>query len=339
MTFGGGFGSIPGRRSRVKVSSFSKTSSLQLPIAVIHKVEEQRSGIAIVGRFTSWPWKQHPDEACLADALESLGLRVVRLDQEIYTHPVSSVECVVFTSHPASFGRLERWKQTHHTVVWATNLVPGFPEYDPVLEVARKASLFISADRFNWKTASDFDHHAYLPGACDPEDVEFLPRPEVPCAFIGSVCSERRRRIVSLVRNLGGRVFDKLSLRRYGQELSTLVQTVKIMIVDNFRSDIPGYWSAQNYTIPGGGGFLLTPRVPGLELDFALGQELDVYDSEGDLESKVVRWMNDDFQRESIRRAGYDRVRLEHTWKVRAESFLKILAQKIYKADEEKVQP
>lgn len=335
MTFGGGFGKGFPSKKKVKkpiksMMPLSPPQALPTQTPVVSKPEvEQRSGVAVIGRFSAWPWKQYPDEAYLADALESLDLRVVRLSQDRYTPPISSVECAIFTSHPSSFGRLDRWKQTHSTIMWATDLVPGYPEYDPVIEVSRKASTFISADRFDWGSLG-LSHHVYLPGACDPKAYVLSPHPEVPCAFIGPVCSERQRRIVQTVRKLGGTVLDRIALWRYGQNLSSFVQTVKVVVCDNVRNDVPGYWSALNYTIPGAGGFLLTPMVQGLDRDFFLGEELAVYDSEDELESKIIRWMEDDLGRESVRRAGYERAHLEHTWTSRAKSFVQILAEKVY---------
>lgn len=338
MAFGGGFGRGWSKdRGRAKAVKKPLTENSVIPRVVSPAPfppppppepvapKVPRLGIAIIGRFTNWPWKQRPNEAYLADMLESFDLRIVRVSQDRYAPPVPSVECAIFTSHPASFGRLELWRKTHPTVLWATNLVPGYQEHGPVLEAAKTASVFISADRFNWGIA----HHVYLPGACNPKTNDFLPRPEIPCAFIGSPYSEHRRRIVSLVKKLGGVALDKMSRWRYGRDLSAFVQTVKVVIGDNARNDIPGYWSSRNYIIPGAGGFLLTPRVPGLELDFNLDRELAVYDSEDELESKASRWIDDNFTRESVRQAGYERARQDHTWESRAKSFVKILAEKV----------
>ena len=289
-----------------------------------------RHGIAIIGRFAPWPWKQRPAEAYLADALESLGLRVVRVHQDLYTAPVKSVECVLFTGHPASFSRIDRWRGTHPTVIWAPALVPGFPEYDPVLEAARNATLFVSGDQFDWEGSMGFSHHAYLPAACDPKSQVFQPRPTIPCAFIGSIYSERRRRIAGLVKKFDGVVLDRMGLYRYGPELAAFVQTVKVVIGDNARNEVQGFWSARNYIVPGAGGFLLTPKVPGLEADLVDGQEASFYDSEDQLEEKLIHWMLDNDARELVRRAGYERTRRSHTWEERAKGLLKLLAERVY---------
>lgn len=302
------------------------------PAISADKVENSRYGVAIVGRFIPWPWGQYPNEACLADVLESFGLRVVRISQDRYAPPAESVECVVFTAHPASFSRIERWKKTHPTVIWAPAIVPGFPEYDPILDAARQATLFLSADQFDWKRALGFTHHAYLPAACDLKFEAFSPRPKISCAFIGSVYSKRRCQIVEMVRGLGGIVFDRMKSWKYGLELSKFVQGVKVVVGDNARNDVPNFWSARNYIIPGGGGFLLTSKVPGLERDFVLDKELAVYGPEEELESKVIQWVADDSLREAVRKAGYERARKNHTWEVRAKTFLRIIAEKIYAA-------
>jgi spore maturation protein CgeB len=143
---------------------------------------------------------------------------------------------------------------------------------------------------------------------------------------MGLVYNERRRQIVKLVKSLGGVVLDTPGSWRYGEELSRFVQTVNVVIGDNFRNDVQGYWSTRNYIVPGAGGFLLTPNVPGLESQFALNKEIAVYDSISELEGNLYGWTGEDEAREGVRRAGYLKARFKHHWLARAATLIEYLA-------------
>lgn len=284
-----------------------------------------RSGYAIIGRFLGWPNGQHPDEAYLADALEELGHSVFRVFQETASDPIMQAEWAIFTGFPTSISRFESWRKSHRTAVWTLDWVPGRDSHREIIDAAKKATLFISSDQFDWKSLG-ITNHRYLPGACEPVPVPFNPKPIIPCAFMGLVYNERRRQIIKLVKSLGGVVLDTPGSWRYRGGLSKFVQTVNVVIGDNFRNDVQGYWSTRNYIVPGAGGFLLTPRVPGLELQFALGKEVAVYDSIDGLEEKLSRWIREDEAREGVRRAGYLRARFKHHWLARAAALIEYLA-------------
>lgn len=279
------------------------------------------SKIAVIGRFSPWPSGQYPDEAYLSDALEALGCRVIRVLQEVPLTPLKEAEWVIFTGYPTSIAKLDAFRKTHKTVVWTLDWIQGRESHGYILDAARKADLFVSSDQFNWNSLG-VKNHKYLPGARESVSVTFNPDPTISCAFMGLVYNERRKRIVKIVKSLGGVVLDSPGSWLYGGKLSKFVQTVKVVIGDNFRNDVEGYWSTRNYIVPGAGGFLLTPRVPGLELQFKLDDEIAVYDSADEPEEKLVSWIKNDARRESVRRAGHLRTRFEHHWRGRALELL-----------------
>jgi hypothetical protein len=289
---------------------------------------DQKSGIAIVGRFVPWPWRQHPDEAYLADALERLGVAIHRVNQDLPMPPLKQAEWALFTGYPRSLARLDIWRQTHPTIVWTLDWLPDFPDRRPMIDAGRRATLFLSSDQYDWSSLG-LKNHGYLPGACEAVSVSFAPKPTVSCAFIGSLYSPRRKEIARIIKKHKGLVLDQAGSWKYGAELSAWLQTVKVLVGDSFRNDVQGYWSTRNYIVPGAGGFLLTPRAPGLELQFKLDREVAVYDSLEDLNLKLEHWIENDEARERVRRAGYDRVRREHTWDNRARSLLMHLAGRI----------
>jgi hypothetical protein len=291
---------------------------------------QERSGIAVVGRFSAWSWGQHPDESYMADALERIGTKVYRVSQESLSYPpreALKAEWALFTGNPQSFMHMAPWQKTHPTALWTLDWLPGYSERVNIIQAGRRATLFLTSDRYNWP-AHGVTNHAYLPGACEGRVARFDPRPTTSCAFVGSLYSERRRKIAQIVRDRGGTVLDNPSSWIYGEALSRFVQGVKVVVGDNVVNDVPGYWSTRNYVIPGAGGFLLTPRVPDLDMQLSIGKEIAVYSAIEELGTELDRWIRDDAGREAIRCAGYERVRKDHTWNVRARTFLDILAGK-----------
>lgn len=295
------------------------------PVSFIRK-KEGKLTIGVVGKFARWPWGQHPDEAYMADALERLECAVARFDQDGGSFG-GPVDIALFTGHPAS------WSKMHHfpaalSVLWTLDWLPDFPTRRPIIEAAKRASLFMSSDQFDWK-ARGIHNHRYLPGACETRTRELKPQPRIPCAFVGALYNERRQQIAALIRKRGGVVLNDAGSWVYGEELSRFVQSVKVVVGDNCRNDVQGYWSTRNYIIPGAGGFLLTPSVPGLNLQFDIGKHLDVYSSMKELDKKLGAWIQNDEGRERIRRDGYSYVRSKHSWLRRAETFLVHVAERI----------
>lgn len=292
--------------------------------------KHERSGVAVVGRFSAWSWGQHPDEAYMADALERIGTKVYRVNQESLAYPPREAlraEWALFTGNPQSFMHMAPWQRTHPTALWTLDWLPGYSDRVNIIQAGRRATLFLSSDRHNWP-AHNVMNHWYLPGACEDRVARFDPKPTISCAFLGSLYSERRRKIAQLVRDRGGIVLDGPGSWVYGEELSRFVQGVKVVVGDNVVNDVPGYWSSRNYVIPGAGGFLLTHRVPDLDVQFAIGREIAVYDAFETLGTEIDRWIRNDAEREAIRRAGFERTRKDHTWDVRARTLLEIFAGK-----------
>lgn len=285
----------------------------------------RRTGIAIVGQFTPWPWGQHPDEAYMADAIESLGIPVYRIRQDWQCSPVNECDHVLFTGQPDSWGRIPKWSSTHKTILWTLDWLPDYPDRHGIIQAARRATYFVSSDQFDWKSRYGIRNHIYLPGACESARIPFDPRPDRPCAFMGSLYNERRTRIAKIIKKLGGTVLDSPGSWIYGEKLARFVQSTKVVVGDNARNDVPGYWSSRNYVIPGAGGFLLTSSVPGLEKDFEFGKHIAVYDGIDALEEAIKTCLDLASEREEIRRAGFDHVHRNHSWTSRAQTLLQCL--------------
>jgi spore maturation protein CgeB len=97
------------------------------------------------------------------------------------------------------------------------------------------------------------------------------------------------------------------------------------MFGDNYRNDIPGYWSDRLYLSLGCGAFLMYPRVPGIEKYFIDGTHLVLYDNENDLHDKITHYLEKPEERERISRAGAQEVAKNHNWSVRVTEALGLI--------------
>jgi len=73
----------------------------------------------------------------------------------------------------------------------------------------------------------------------------------------------------------------------------------------------------RHFEIPAWGGFQLAPYVEFLEDSFEIGREIAVYSTVDDLADKIGYYLAREPLRESIARAGYERVRRDHTYERR----------------------
>lgn len=300
---------------------------VNIPYRVIAQNTLEPGVIAIVGKFARWSWGQHPDEAYLADTLEALGKRVIRIDQDGENGSPPGCEWVICTAQPRSYERIHAWHGARRLVLWTLDWLLHDSQRAPVIEAGRKTHIFATSDKYDWATHYGIGHHFYLPGACESAWPSFEPRPARTCAFVGTLYSDRRRQIAAVVQAMGGVVLDHPGAWVYGQDLARFVQDTKVIVGDNSTNDVPSYWSSRNYIIPGAGGFLLTSRVPEIEMQFSTEDHLGVYGSVDELPKKLAFWIANDHRREQIRRAGFTHVRQNHNWEVRARSLLRAMEQ------------
>lgn len=313
----------PARQSRgigvVQAAIFREKAP---PDSVPLQEEQLIDGVAIVGKFGGGHEAGPPPEACLADAMETFGKKVVRIDRDSSYGQPPPTRWVVCTAHPNSYERIFVWQGGRRTVFWTTEWLLDGADRAGALEAAKRASIFGSADSHDWATTHGMSNHVRIPAACESVWPMFDPRPSLPCLFLGATDNPRGAEIAEIVRTLGGRAAEpgELKLRSHG--LARLVQDVKVVVVDNPQNNIPSYWSTRNYTVPGAGGFLLTPEVEGLDCEFGIGQHVGVYGPIDGLRSRLEFWISCDVDREIARRAAFIHVRQNHNWRGRAKALL-----------------
>ncbi len=111
-----------------------------------------------------------------------------------------------------------------------------------------------------------------------------------------------------------------------GMALNRLYSQTKIVIGDSLciNFDYPYYWSDRIYETIGRGGFIIHPYIEGIETQFEDGKEAVFYKygDFDDLRNKIQHYLINNAEREAIRKAGYERVIREHTYKHRWEEIL-----------------
>lgn len=111
-----------------------------------------------------------------------------------------------------------------------------------------------------------------------------------------------------------------------GLELNKMYASSKIAVGDTLclGFDYPYYFSDRLFESTGRGGFTIFPYIKGIEDYFEIDKEIVVYNF-GDfnmLRNKIDYYLEYEDERESIRRAGYERTKKEHTYLNRWQTIL-----------------
>lgn len=108
-----------------------------------------------------------------------------------------------------------------------------------------------------------------------------------------------------------------------GHDLNVLYASSKVVIGDTLciNYDYPYYFSDRLFETTGRGGFLIFPYIKGIDDNFELGEEIQTYpfNDFSTLETKIDFYLADDKARESIRLAGFERTKKDHTYKNRLQ--------------------
>ncbi len=79
----------------------------------------------------------------------------------------------------------------------------------------------------------------------------------------------------------------------------------------------------RDFEVPMSGGFYMVEYMEELEEFFEIGKEIVCYTDPYDLADKIKYYLRHDHERETIRKAGFERCRHDHTWQKRFEMAFK----------------
>lgn len=113
--------------------------------------------------------------------------------------------------------------------------------------------------------------------------------------------------------------------RIYGDKLNSLYASAKIVVGDSLYS--PYYWSDRIYEVLGRGGFLIHPKIEGLEKEFVYGEHFVPYEygNEKQLKDRINYYLKHDKEREEIRRCGHEFVKNNCTYIHRCKEVIEII--------------
>ncbi len=201
-------------------------------------------------------------------------------------------------------------------------------------------------------------NHFYLrPGVFGPECVRGNVRPEMVAdvVFVGSGSQHGnyhgewgyRRELLTFLTKHYGRRFVKHGLppinggRAFirGANLNDLYASARVVVGDTLclgpedqrepRFTHPLYWSDRVYETVGRGGYLVHPRIVGLDREFTDGEHLRFYDygDFGQLAQVIDAALADAAHRERVHAAGVAMVRGACTYQHRTAEMIQILAE------------
>ena len=176
----------------------------------------------------------------------------------------------------------------------------------------------------------DINHHVLRQGISDDETTRGHAKTAPDIAFIGTNTYNGRDRLISALKDrykgnfrhygIGGTNYEVR-----GKDLNDLLASTKIVVGDSVPS--PHYWSNRIYEVLGRGGFLIHPKVEGLEKEFQYYKHFIPFDygNYPQLYEIIDYYLTHDAEREKIRKAGHTYTKKNLTYTQRC----KILLQEI----------
>ncbi len=115
------------------------------------------------------------------------------------------------------------------------------------------------------------------------------------------------------------------------QTLNDVLASTQIMIGDSVCLGLThkNYWSNRLVEEIGRGGFVIFPKIPGIETQFELDRELITYElgNMDDLKHKIKYWLEHPGERSEIQMAGFERAKRDHTFERRLQEVFKIIGK------------
>lgn len=308
--------------------------------------------IAYVGNFRpSWSTENH-----LAATMRGLGHAVEEVQEDEHSWPEVEERALAadLLWYTRTWGIGDRAEGMRVLRRLEANGVPSV-SYHLDLYVGLKREATMDGDPF-WHTTRVFTadggvsddvwrskriEHRWMPAGVF-EDECYIAEPlrhRVPVAFVGSEQYHPewpyRPELLHWLRTNFGLGFRRYPQRRdkavRGHSLNVLYSSIDVVVGDSLCLGFTHerYWSDRIYETLGRGGFLVHPRIAGIEEHFKDGEHVVLYDY-GDFESlaRIIRgYLRDTEARETIRLAGHRHVKEHHTYRHRLSDVFALLRE------------
>lgn len=308
--------------------------------------------VAFLGNFGV----SYSSESHHAASLEALGHTVVRLQEgkttgeQVLDEGLSSDLVVVVHTHSWSTPGLGLDKVllclkgagiptlTYHLDLWLGLKRQRDLDQDPFY---RTIGHFFTADpqMAAWLNENTgVQGHYMQPGVFGDECYLAQPRERFDVAFVGSKGYHPewpyRPQLINWLHDTYGPRFrhyggDGLGVKR-GADLNQVYADASVVVGDSLCPNFTyrGYWSDRVTESLGRGAMLIHPHVPGMDETFTDGEHLAFYEY-GDFEqlkTLIDYYLEDDEDRERIRKAGHEMVKSSQTYVHRWAEILETIA-------------
>lgn len=273
-----------------------------------------------------------------ANSFESLGYEVIRLPEHLATIDKTRELCadneflfILVSKHFGSVWKMSELKKYGTVILWTLDLYFGLVRESNLKDGLWKADIVLSPDGGHDKEFKELgiNHHWIKPAVYDKEAILYDMPKTKDIIFVGTYQGYlkewpyRKRLIEWLRQNYGERLelWPRDKVIR-GDELNKLYASAKVVIGDSVYS--PKYWSDRIYETIGRGGFIIHPRIEGMDL---VENEHYVAYNYGDfnaLKKKIDFYLENDEKREEIRKKGFEFVKKHDTYLNRCQEILKI---------------
>mgnify|MGYP007100054406 CR=1 FL=1 len=289
--------------------------------------------------------ESYSTERYIAHALETLGYTVkmvsesglrikdvkMMVDEIMYHKP-----CLVLFSKgaPPINGKefIEALKKVVPTACWLFDLYFDLQGNDRKWKLEQKHPPFNVETIFSTDGGHDLEfarcgikHKLLRQGIHEPEAILYERELVNDIVFVGGDVFKNRGWLLDGLKSEYGDRFQWIGQGQpvRGLELNELYASTKIVVGDS--QPTPKYWSNRVYETLGRGGFLLHPRVEGME-EFFKDKEHIVYYERGNIKQVyelINYYLEHDDEREKIRRQGFELVKNHHTYKHRCIELMK----------------
>lgn len=203
-----------------------------------------------------------------------------------------------------------------------------------------KIQYFFTVDKLmaDWLNKNTSTKGHYVPAGVLHEECYSLDLPKrYDVVFVGSKGYHRewsyRPKLIEWLRMTYGDRFyhfggDGLGVVR-GHDLNKLYSQSKVVIGDTLCPNFtyPHYFSDRAFESPGRNAFMIFPYIEGIRDCFTENELVTYkYNDFVELKTKIDYYLTHEDERETIRKAGHERVKKEHTYLHRWENILKMLA-------------
>ena len=286
--------------------------------------------IAFIGSFGN-KW----DEEGIARSFEKIGIKILRFEENFFNPDAfeksvarEKPDIILFAKLKVMVGKERIFTTGIPTVSWSFDLFRGLPRQTWIKTHAMfKADLVLTPDGGNdvWWRGNGINHKVLRQGLYDEYYYKADREKKYDVVFVGSRLSNliyRQELSIFLGKHYNFNwVGAENTLECRGHQLNELYAESKIVIGDSVPS--PNYWSNRIYEVLGRGGFLISPKVEGLEKEYEYYKHFVPYTNFENLKEKIDYFLVHPEEREKIAQAGFEQTK-NYLLTERCKEFLKI---------------